>query len=74
MPHSQGTTFIADPLSFIVRHQLWDGNVEDHSDQGISIDVAADIGGKQTALLRFNCFDIEKSYTYGPEKTRTDDP
>jgi hypothetical protein len=67
MPHSQGTRFTADPLSFIVRHQLWDGNVEDHSDQGISIDVAADIGGKQTALLRFNCFDIEKSYTYGPE-------
>ena len=61
MPQSQGTRFTAEPLTFIVRHQLWDGNVEDHSDQGVSIDVAADVGGKQTALLRFNCFDIEKA-------------
>ena len=67
MPQSQGTRFTADPLTFIVRHQLWDANVEDHSDQGVSIDVAADVDGKQTALLRFNCFDIERSYVYGPE-------
>ena len=46
MPHSQGTRFTADPLTFIVRHQLWDGNVEDHSDQGVSIDVTADVGGE----------------------------
>jgi hypothetical protein len=67
MPQSQGTNFNADPLTFIVRHQLWDANVEDHSDQGVSIEVAADVDGKQTTLLRFNCFDIERSYTYGPE-------
>ena len=67
MPQSQGTRFTADPLTFIVRHQLWDANVEDHSDQGISIEVAADVGGTATVLLRFNCFDIEKSYIYGPE-------
>ena len=67
MPQSPGIKFTADPLTFIVRHQLWDGNVEDHSDQGISIDVAADVDGKETALLRFNCFDIERSYVYGPE-------
>lgn len=64
---SQGTRFTADPLTFIVRHQLWDGNIQDHADQGVSIDVAADVGGRETALLRFNCFDIEKSYVYGPE-------
>jgi hypothetical protein len=29
--------------------------------------VAADIDGKHTTLLRFNCFDIERSYVYGPE-------
>ena len=63
MPRSQGTRFTADPLTFIVRHQLWDANVEDHSDQGISLEVAADVGGTATVLLRFNCFDIEKSYT-----------
>src|SRR4051812_44568544 len=67
MPQSQGTRFTAEPLTFIVRHQLWDANVEDHTDQGVSIDVTANVGGKQTALLRFNCFDIEKSYVYGPE-------
>jgi hypothetical protein len=67
MPQSQGTRFTAEPLSFIVRHQLWDANVEDHSDQGVSIEVAADVDGKQTTLLRFNCFDLERSYVYGPE-------
>ena len=64
MPQSQGTRFAAQPLTFIVRHQLWDANVEDHSDQGISIEVAADVDGRQTTLLRFNCFDIEKSYIF----------
>jgi hypothetical protein len=67
MPQAQGTRFTADPLAFIVRHQLWDGNVQDHVDQGVSIDVAADVGGKEISLLRFNCFDIERSYVYGPE-------
>src|SRR5215469_16789149 len=67
MPQSQGTRFTADPLTFIVRQQLWDANVEDHTDQGVSIEVAADIDGKHTTLLRFNCFDIERSYVYGPE-------
>jgi hypothetical protein len=38
MPQSQGTRFTADPLTFVVRQQLWDANVEDHSDQGVSID------------------------------------
>src|ERR1700735_3718676 len=74
MPQSQGTSFPADPLTFIVRHQLWDGNVEDHSDQGISIDVAADVDGRETALLRFNCFDIERSYVYGPENPELTTP
>jgi len=54
-------------LTFLVRHELWDGNIHDHADQGVSIAVAADVAGKETALLRFNCFDLEKSYVYGPE-------
>ena len=41
--------------------------MQDHVDQGVSIDVAADVGGKEISLLRFNCFDIERSYVYGPE-------
>ena len=35
MPQSQGMRFTAEPLSFVVRHQLLDGNVEDHVD-GVS--------------------------------------
>ena len=64
---SQKTRFTAGPLTLIVRHELWDGNIHDHADQGVSIDVAADVAGKETTLLRFNCFDQEKSYIYGPE-------
>jgi len=59
--------FSAGPLTFAVRHELWDGNIHDHADQGVSIEVKAEIVGKETTLLRFNCFDIEKSYEYGPE-------
>ena len=53
--------FTAGPLTFIVRHELWDGNIHDHADQGVSIHVMADVAGKETTLLRFNCFDFEKS-------------
>ena len=66
---SQRTRFTAGPLTFIVRHELWDGNIHDHADQGVSIVVAAQVAGKETALLRFNCFDHEKSYIYGPENS-----
>src|SRR4029077_10217061 len=61
--------FTAGPLTFTVRHELWDGNIHDHADQGVSIEGKAGIVGKETALLRFNCFDFEKSYVYGPENT-----
>src|SRR3954467_3964001 len=74
MPQSPGTKFSADPLTFVVRHQLWDANVEDHTDQGVSIDVTADVGGKETSLLRFNCFDLERSYVYGPENPELSTP
>jgi hypothetical protein len=59
--------FTAGPLTFVVKHELWDGNIHDHADQGVSIEVKAQIVGKETTLLRFNCFDFEKSYVYGPE-------
>ncbi|HTW68701.1 MAG TPA: hypothetical protein VME47_02330 [Acetobacteraceae bacterium] len=74
MPQSQSTRFTAEPLAFIVRHQLWDANVEDHTDQGVSIDVVGDVGGKETSLLRFNCFDLEPSYVYGPENPELTTP
>jgi hypothetical protein len=66
---TQRTRITAGPLTFVVRHELWDGNIHDHADQGVSIAVAADVAGKETTLLRFNCFDFEKSYVYGPENS-----
>ena len=60
-------TFAAGGLGFVVRHELWDENIQDHADQGVVILVRAQVGGKDTTLLRFNCFDVEKSYDYGPE-------
>ena len=62
-------SFTAGPLSFVVKHELWDENIQDHADQGVAICVTADVTGRRTILLRFNCFDIEKSYIYGPENT-----
>jgi hypothetical protein len=59
--------FTAGSLNFVVRHELWDGNIHDHADQGVVIEVAAVVAGRETTLLRFNCFDQEKSYVYGPE-------
>src|SRR5207249_9358313 len=54
MAHPAQGRFTAGPLTFIVRHELWDGNIHDHPDQGVVIDVAAEVTGKKTALLRFN--------------------
>ena len=61
------TRFEVGPITFIARHELWDGNIQDHADQGISIVVQGVVAGEETTLLRFNCFDIERSYIYGPE-------
>jgi len=61
------TTFDAGTVSLVVQHELWDGNVDDHSDQGVAILVTAPVGGEETTVLRFNCFDLERSYVYGPE-------
>ena len=55
--------FEAGNVTFIVQHELWDGNIQDHSDQGVVILV--EVGGE--TALRFNCFDIEKSYVYAPD-------
>src|SRR5690348_3264413 len=64
---AQGTRFTAGPRAFVVKHELWDGNIQDHPDQGVVISVTADVAGRETTLLVFNCFDHEKSYIYGPE-------
>ena len=63
MQQAARTKIEAGAVSFVVQHELWDGNLQDHSDQGVVILVEAN----DTTLLRFNCFDLEKSYIYGPE-------
>lgn len=68
-PETTKPSLTAGPLTFKVKHELWDGNVQDHPDQGVTIEVAADVDGKQTNLLRFHCFDTERSYIYGPENS-----
>lgn len=67
MTKTSAKRFPAGQLTFIVQHELWDGNVHDHADQGVYIAVAGDVGGVEKKLLRFNCFDIDRSYIYGPE-------
>ena len=68
MVQMKGRTKIdAGAVSFVVQHELWDGNVQDHPDQGAVILVEGQVGGKDTTLLRFNCFDNEKSYIYAPD-------
>ena len=61
------TRFEVGPITFIARHELWDCNIQDHADQGVSIVVQGIVDGEETTLLRFNCFDVERSYIYGPE-------
>jgi hypothetical protein len=53
MEEAKKGRFSAGPLIFVVRHELWDGNIQDHPDQGVAILVMADVAGKETALLRF---------------------
>ena len=65
MQQAARTKIDAGAVSFVVQHELWDGNLQDHSDQGVVILVEAN----DTTLLRFNCFDLERSYIYGPEST-----
>ena len=68
MTQQQGRArFQAGDLTFIVQHELWDGNIQDHTDQGVAILITGEVDGKETTLLRFNCFDVERSYVYGPE-------
>ena len=63
MQQAARTKIDAGAVGFVIQHELWDGNLQDHSDQGVVILVEAN----DTTLLRFNCFDLERSYIYGPE-------
>ena len=62
--------FELGPLIITAQHEVWDGNIQDHADQGVSIVITANVEGRHTSLLRFNCFDFEKSYVYGPDNDK----
>ena len=57
----------AGNVFFAVWHEQWDANIQHHADQGVIIQVRGKVGKKETNLLQFNCFHIERTYTYAPE-------
>jgi hypothetical protein len=57
----------AGAVTFTVEQQQWDGNIHSHPDQGVIVTVRGEADGADTALLQFNCFDVEHSYIYAPE-------
>ncbi len=59
--------FEASGLVFSIRHEQWDANIHSHADQGAIIEVSAPVDGRERALLRFNCCDVERSYVYDPD-------
>jgi hypothetical protein len=61
------TKIEAGTVTISVRQEQWDANIHSHADQGVIIDVEGHVDGADTALLRFTCFDIERSYTYAPD-------
>ena len=59
--------FDAGEIAFVLWHEHWDANIHSHADQGVIIEVEGEAAGKPVPLLRFNCFDVERSYIYAPE-------
>ena len=72
------TRIDAGAISFALQHRDLDGGAPhgqgagntggSYADQGVCIQVMADIAGKETEILRFDCFDNAPHYHYGPEK------
>jgi len=57
-----GTVIEAGPVSFSMSYRK-----EIMSDQGLCLQVYSEIDGKDTEILRFDCFDQTPHYHYGPE-------
>ena len=68
----------AGNISFALSYRLLDGGAPhttgagspggNNADQGVCIQVVAQVNGKESELLRFDCFDLAPHYHYGPEK------
>ena len=76
-----GSTRIeAGAVTFALHHRYLDGGAPHeqgaggggggNATQGMCIQVIGNAGGKETELLRFDCFDDDAHYHYGPEKHR----
>ena len=71
------TRIQAGPVTFALQHRYLDGGAPHtqgaggagggHADQGVCIQVVGNVNGKETELLRFDCFDHNPHYHYGPE-------
>ena len=57
-----GTIIEAGPVSFAMNYRR-----EIMNDQGLCLQVYSEIEGKDTEILRFDCFDQTPHYHYGPE-------
>lgn len=58
-------------VKFSVQYVDQDGRRDLHTrqpEQGVSIRVHGEVGGADAQLLRFDCFDQDPHYHYGPEK------
>lgn len=72
------TRIEAGPISFALQHRYLDGGAPHtqgpggrgggNATQGVCIQAVANVDGKETELLRFDCFEIDPHYHYGPEK------
>ena len=72
------TRIEAGALSFALHYRELDGGAPhaqgagsgggSHADQGVCLQVIGNVGGKETEILRFDCFDNVPHYHYGPEK------
>jgi len=71
------TRIAAGTITFALHYRNLDGGAPHsqgaggpgggYADQGVCIQVVGQMGGQETELLRFDCFDNHPHYHYGPE-------
>jgi len=71
------TKIVCGPLCFALQYRDRDGGAPHRqgaggaggadADQGVCLQVVGNVEGKETELLRFDCFDNRPHYHYGPE-------
>lgn len=66
------TRISGGPVEFALSYRYLDGGKPGiaNADQGVCIQVVADVAGEETELLRFDCFDNEPHYHYFSEAKR----